>query len=268
MIAVKDDERFQNGAREYAEYLKTPEGRLRTDLAFANLRNLLPSRPNVAMQALDIGCGTGTIGLRLAQLGWQVCLLDSSQAMLDIARHTAEKSAIADRVTFQHGDAAQLTNLFPAATFDVVVCHNVLEFAEAPAVVLRGAVRALRNQAAILSVVVRNQAGEVIKAALQAGDLAAAEVNLTAESACESLYGGSVRLFTPDALLALLRAESLAPIAQRGIRVLADYLPSSVSRSDEYQRILELEKKLGDRPEFARMARYTQILARRMETDA
>lgn len=268
MITVKDDERFQNGAREYASYLETPEGRLRTDLAFANLRDLLPSQPNIAMHALDIGCGTGTIGLRLAQFGCQVCLLDSSQAMLDIARHTAEKNAIADRVTLQHGEASQLANLLPAASFDIIVCHNVLEFAEDPAVVLRGAARALRNQTAILSVVVRNQAGEVIKAALQAGDLAAAEVNLTAESACESLYGGSVRLFTPDTLLALLRAESLAPIAERGIRVLADYLPSSVSRSDEYQRILELEKKLGYRTEFARVARYTQIVARSVETGA
>ena len=55
------------------------------------------------------------------------------------------------------------------------------------------------THSAILSIVVRNQAGEVVKAAIQVGDLAAAEANLTAEWGFESLYGGRVRLFTRTA---------------------------------------------------------------------
>ncbi|MGC2321935.1 MAG: hypothetical protein WA463_04815, partial [Terriglobales bacterium] len=54
-------------------------------------------------------------------------------------------------------------------------------------------------------------------------------------------------------------------IAERGVRVLADYLPPQVSRSTEYERILELERKLGSRPEFAAVARYLQCLARRSQ---
>ena len=130
---------------------------------------------------------------------------------------------------------------------------------------LRGAARALRDSSAILSIVARNQAGEVVKAALQAGDLGAAEANLTAEWGFESLYGGRVRLFTSDGLQEMLQAASLELVAERGIRVLADYLPPQVSRSSEYARILELERMLGSRPEIAGVARYTQCLARRME---
>jgi hypothetical protein len=37
-----DLERFQTGAPKYAAYLETPEGRLRLDLAFANLQDFLP----------------------------------------------------------------------------------------------------------------------------------------------------------------------------------------------------------------------------------
>jgi S-adenosylmethionine-dependent methyltransferase len=163
----------------------------------------------------------------------------------------------------QHGDAAQLTDLFRVISFDVVLCHNILEYVDDPATVLRGgAARLLRDTSAILSIVVRNQAGEVFKAAIQAGDLAAAEANLTAEWAFESLYGGKVRLFTSSGLHAMLNAESLALIAERGVRVLSDYLPPRVSRSDEYDRIVELERKLGRRPEFAAVARYTHSLFR------
>ncbi len=164
-------------------------------------------------------------------------------------------------IALKHGDAVQLANLFHAGSFDVVLCHNVLEYVEDPDSVLRGAARSLRDSSAILSILVGNQAGEVLKAAIQAGDLVAAGHNLTAEWGQESLYGSRVRLFTP--LRSMLKAVSLAVIAERGVRGLADYLPPRVSRSTEYDRIFELERKLGSRPEFAAIARYMQCLARR-----
>jgi len=50
-----------------------------------------------------------------------------------------------------------------------------------PVRLLRSAARALRDPSSVISVLVRNQAGEVLKAAILDGDLAAAESNLTAE---------------------------------------------------------------------------------------
>jgi S-adenosylmethionine-dependent methyltransferase len=263
MTTMAVNERFQNGAQDYVAYLETPEGRLRSDLAFANLEDFLPrSQAEKSSCALDLGCGTGATAVRLARLGMHVTLLDSSPAMLDIANRAAREAGVTDKVILQLGDATRLTNLSHPASFDVILCHNVLEYLEDPGAVLRGAARALRDSSAILSVLVRNQAGEVFKAAIQAGDLAAAKNNLTAEWGQESLYGGRVRLFTPDSLQAMLKAASLAVIAERGVRVLADYLPSRISRSVEYERILELERKLGSRSEYAAVARYTQCFAR------
>jgi S-adenosylmethionine-dependent methyltransferase len=262
MTAKTDSERFRSGANEYAAYLDTPEGRLRTDLAFANLQDFLPQQTKPSLRALDVGCGTGATAVRLARLGMHVTLLDSSPAMLDIAKHTAHEAGVTDKVVLQNGDATQLTNLLRIRSFDVILCHNILEYCDDPGVVLRAAARALRDSSAILSILVRNQAGEVFKAAIQAGDLAAAEKGLTAEWGQESLYGGRVRLFTSDSLRAMLREASLAAIAERGVRVLADYLPSRISRTVEYERIFELERKLGSRPEYAAVARYTQCFAR------
>jgi len=36
------DERFQDRAQDYVAYLDTPEGRLRSDLTFANFQDFLP----------------------------------------------------------------------------------------------------------------------------------------------------------------------------------------------------------------------------------
>ena len=265
MTAKPDGERFQSYALKYAASLETPEGRLRSDLAFANLRDFLPLQANDSLCALDLGGGTGAAAVRLARLGIHVTLLDSSRAMLDIAQLAAGEAGVTQKIVVQQGDAAELANLFHAGSFDVILCHNILEYVDTPGAVLGSAARALRDSSAILSLVVRNQAGEVLKAAIQAGDLAAAENNLTAEWGQESLYGGRVRLFRSDGLQAMLKEASLAMTAERGVRVMADYLPPQVSRSADYQRIFQLERKLGSRPEFLAVARYMQYLAHRPE---
>jgi 2-polyprenyl-3-methyl-5-hydroxy-6-metoxy-1,4-benzoquinol methylase len=264
MTTDADRDRFQTEAEKYAAYLETPEGRLRLDLPFANLREFLPMPSEQSpLCALDLGCGTGANGLRLARLGFQVTLLDSSPAMLDIAKRAAQESQIAEKIEAKHGDADQLVNLFQVGTFDVILCHNVLEFVENPGAVLYAAARALRNASAMLSVLVRNRAGEVLKSAIVSGDLAAADHNLTDEWGSEALYGGKVRLFTPGTTRAMLKEASLEVVAERGVRVLSDYLSPRVSLSAEYERIFALERRLGRRPDFAAVARYTHYLARR-----
>jgi len=264
MTANDDSERFGTGAAKYAAYLETPEGRLRLDLAFANLQDFLPQSTR-SLLALDIGCGTGAIAVRLARLGLHVTLLDESLPMLDFAERAAREAGVTERIALKHGNATQFANLFPAASFDVILCHNVLEYVDDPCAVLRSAARALRDPSSVISVLVRNQAGEVLKAAILDGGLAAAENNLTAEWGHESLYGGKVRLFSAGSLQAMLLESSLAVMAERGVRVISDYLPPRVSRTDEYRRILELEHKLGKRPEFAAIARYTHCLAHSAE---
>jgi S-adenosylmethionine-dependent methyltransferase len=262
MSAGPGSERFQSGANKYAAYLETFGGRLRSDLAFANLHDFLPQQAEQPLRALDLGCGTGATAVRLARLGIHVTAVDCSAAMLDIAQRSALEGGVAEKIVVKHGEAAHLASLFPARSFDVILCHNILEYVDDPGAVLRDAARALRGSSAIVSGLVRPQAGEVLKAAIL-GDLDEAKNGLMAEWGEESLYGGRVRLFSNDYMQRMLKAAALTLIVERGVRVVADYLPPAVSRDAEYQRILELERKLGMRPEFAAVARYRQCLARR-----
>ena len=160
-----ESERFRSGADKYAAYLGTPEGRLRRDLAFANLQDFLPQNPGT-LRALDIGCGTGVFAIRLARLGLHVTLLDSSLPMLDFASRAASEAGVTEKIALKHGDASQVSDLFPAKSFDVIVCHNVLEYIDDPGSVSSSVARALRGPSAILSALVRNQAGEVLRAAI------------------------------------------------------------------------------------------------------
>ena len=142
LTANDDFERFRTGAEKYAAYLETPEGRLRLDLAFANLQEFLP-QATPSLLALDLGCGTGAIAVRLARLGLHVTLLDASVPMLDFAMRAAREAGVTERVALKHGDAAQFANLFHPESFDVILCHNILEYVDDPCAVLHSAARAL-----------------------------------------------------------------------------------------------------------------------------
>jgi 16S rRNA G1207 methylase RsmC len=68
-------------------------------------------------RALDLGTGTGYVGLYLAQRGWQVDAVDISPRALELARANAERNRVAM--------AVYASNLFDQVqgAFDVIACN-------------------------------------------------------------------------------------------------------------------------------------------------
>ena len=56
-------------------------------------------------RALDLGCGTGTNVITLAERGWQASGIDFVPRAIRIARQKARKKGLIDRTGFQVGDA-------------------------------------------------------------------------------------------------------------------------------------------------------------------
>jgi S-adenosylmethionine-dependent methyltransferase len=258
-MRLLDASRFQD-AGKYAAYLKTPLGRLRSEIAWENVRRFLP-RDASKHRALDVGGGTGFASVQLARVGYEVVLLDYSEEMLRIAREQAGASSVAARISFCRGDAGRLRELFETESFDVVVCHNLLEFSENPSAIVRGIANVMRKDA-VLSVLVRNRAGEVLKDAVKSRDWKLAVANLTAETAMDSLYGEPVRLFALAEVCDMLTAAGLEIVAECGVRVFCDYVNLENLADTAYPQIFELESALGARPEFAAIARYVQVISR------
>src|ERR1700739_830970 len=95
-IGILDTSRFQD-AKKYAAYLKTPAGRLRSELAWENLRRFLPRNAS-KRRALDLGGGPGFASVQLARLGYEVVLLDGSDEMLRIARQQTDAGSVAEQI--------------------------------------------------------------------------------------------------------------------------------------------------------------------------
>jgi S-adenosylmethionine-dependent methyltransferase len=248
-------------AEKYAAYLKTPAGRLRSELAWENLRRFLP-RDALKHRALDVGGGTGFATVQLARMGHEVVLLDSSEQMLRIARQQAESSGVLPRISCCHAEARQLRERFAAESFDVVVCHNLLEYSENPSTIVRDIAHVLRTDG-VLSALVRNRAGEVLKDAVKSRDWKLATANLTAETVVDSLYGNRARVFAPSDLHEMLARAGLEVVSEYGVRVFFDCLGMEHPTDETYAQIFELESTLGARPEFFAIARYIQAIARR-----
>jgi S-adenosylmethionine-dependent methyltransferase len=259
-IGIPDILQFQD-AEKYAAYLKTPAGRLRSELAWENLRRFLPLDAS-KRRALDVGGGTGFASVELARMGCGVVLLDSSEQMLRIARRQAEACGVTPRISFCHAETGQLRELFAAESFDVVVCHNLLEYSEVPSTTVCDIAHVLRKNG-VLSVLVRNRAGEVLKDAVKSRDWKLATADLTADTAVDTLYGNRMRLFAPADLQGMLAGPGLEIVAEHGVRVFSDYLALVTPTDATYSQIFELESTLGALPEFFAIARYIQVIARR-----
>lgn len=89
--------------------------------------------PPAPVDMLDIGCGTGSLSVVLAELGHRVTAIDWSPAMITIARQKAQRQNA--RIDFQRMDAAFPD--FPDQRFEVIICRHLLWALPEPAAVLR-----------------------------------------------------------------------------------------------------------------------------------
>jgi ubiquinone/menaquinone biosynthesis C-methylase UbiE len=91
------------------------------------------------LTVLDVGCGTGFLALRMAELGHTAVGIDLAAEMLAQAQHKAADTGLP--VTFRHGDAEAPPP--DGAPFDVILERHVLWTLPQPA-------EALRNWRALL----------------------------------------------------------------------------------------------------------------------
>ena len=80
-------------------------------------------------RALDLGCGTGTNAIYLAQRGFEVIGIDVSRRALALARRKVRAAQLADRVRLERGDVTLMRCWVPGDSidfaFDIGCFHNL-----------------------------------------------------------------------------------------------------------------------------------------------
>ncbi|MGY2875304.1 S-adenosylmethionine-dependent methyltransferase [Marmoricola sp. URHA0025 HA25] len=230
----------------------------RTAVVWEACRRALDDGPS-GQTVLDVGGGTGGFAVRVAELGHRVTVIDPSPDALAALDRRAREHGVAELVSGRQGDLADAVDLVPAATADLVLCHEVLGLVDDPADALAVLGRLLRP-GGTLSLLVSQRHAAVLGRAM-AGHFAQAR----------DLLGGTPtsaeheRRFTAAEVADLVAEAGFELIGMHAVRVFTDLVPSALLDLEPgaVDGLLDLERAVADRPEYLTLAAQIHTLARR-----
>jgi len=239
------------------QWRQSPLERLRHTVTEANLARHLGPEP---ARVLDVAGGNGMAAVRLAAQGHEVTVLDPAGAMLRAAIHAAEHHEVADRLHVVQAAAHDAPEVFTDHDFDLVLCHNLLHYAESPderMAVLRSITAPLR-QGGLLSVLGPNEDFSPAQAVLR---------DRSPALALRELDGGADEWSTPGTVgevVATLAELGMSEIVRYGVRCVSDLVAELDAADPDFMADLEqLELALSDRMPHLLTARYYHLVARR-----
>jgi S-adenosylmethionine-dependent methyltransferase len=224
------------------------------ELLADSLRSL-DRRSGAAATVLDCGGGTGRFAVPLAAAGATVTVIDVSIDALATLRRRAIEAGVAARIVPVQGDVEMLASLVPAASFDLVVAHGILEIVESLVATFAGIAAAVRP-GGLLSVLVNNPVAGVIARAL-AGDLSGAERELV-------LLDSEPDRLSPAAVRRLCTDQGLVVEQVHGVGVFRDLVPgAALDVPGGRAALARLDAACAQRSPFAEIAGHVHLLARR-----
>jgi S-adenosylmethionine-dependent methyltransferase len=214
------------------------------------------SSGRAALDIVDVGGGTGGLAVAFAGLGHQVTVVDPSPDALAAAQRRGAEARVP--LVAVQGEAHELDTLVGAATADLLICHNVLEYVDSPTASMAVIARVLRPGAAV-SVLAANAAAAVLHKAL-AGRYAEAADLLASIGPDGGASATSPRRFTLDGLVTLIEGAGLRPGEAHGVRVFSGLVPAGA----DADALRALEQAAASYPAFRDIAARLHILGYRL----
>ena len=240
-----------------------PWNRFGYQLIEHNLKKHIPV-DSPPLRVLDAGGGNGLDSLCLARMNHHVDLVDISQQMLNDARANAALSGVTKRVDTHAIDVFSIDDAFAENTFDVVLCHNVIQFIDEVKVLLETLGRVLKP-GGLLSLISTNQYSLPYQAAFLEQDLDKAFDLLDRSDQHNPVFDIDAQEFHADEVIDWLSGIGLDLEKHYGIRCLYNYWGTNELKEDSqvYDKLKRLEFELTDRHPYQLTARQFQLIARK-----
>ena len=203
------------------------------------------------MKILDFGSGAGETAAHLA-------LCNDVTAVEPWEEQLAQRTQGAYT---QLRGGIELVRQMPDASFDMVLCHNVLEYVDEKEVYLRELARVVKP-GGLMSIVKHNRPGRVMQMTVLLNDFAMANTLLDGGNGTTSKFG-DIRYYTDDELLDWLPDMALQSLW--GARTFWDLQQKQECHTDpDWQRqMLALEHRVSTVPEYQAIAFFHHLLLRK-----
>jgi ubiquinone/menaquinone biosynthesis C-methylase UbiE len=236
------------------------------DVLRAVISELMAQTGRDRLDIVDAGGGTGGFAVPLAGLGHTVTVIDPSPDSLAAAQRRAAEIAVPLRAI--QGDVTDLPGVIGEQGADLVLCHSVLEYVDAPAAAMAAISRVLRPGGAV-SVLAASAVAAVVHRAL-AGRFDEARrllggISTGIAAPDENVPEAGPRRFTLAAVVGLIDAAGLRPGSTHGVRVFADLVPGIFADADPgaADALLALERAASAHPAFHDLATQFHVLGYR-----
>lgn len=240
------------------------KGRVRTYVLHQQLLEHLPSPP---APVLDVGGGAGHQSFPLAQAGYDVTLLDPSQAMLDKAQQRLHRlpGEAQERVTLLQADGEHADEAVNGQRFAAVLCHGVLGYVDRPEPLVD---RLCRCAAAggIVSIMTGNANAMAVRPALERRwDDALASFDVRSEI---GVLGVPARADTVEELSRLMPSRGVEPLRWYGVWLFVDWLEFSGAELDpsdakQVAAMAAVELEASRRDPYRQLSRVFHLVGRK-----
>lgn len=227
------------------------------------ISNLLRHVGQPGLKILDAGGGNGYASIPFAQNGCQVVVADYSKAMITDGEKLMTELGLDKRVTFVEVRLEELSNAIRTQDFDVVMCHNVLQYVESIPIVLRSILKPLKSHG-IVSIICLNRYSIAYHQAFFRSDLKAAKTAIGATET-NTIFESVAHALAVDEVTTMLEAENCIIQADYGVRCMMDYWGDNERKSEPntLAQLEELEFALSGEYPYKLLARFFQVIARK-----
>ncbi|RPJ27850.1 MAG: class I SAM-dependent methyltransferase [Chloroflexi bacterium] len=253
---------FDNKIALWKQEMELPWSKLKYKLVQSNLAKYLGQNQ---MRVLDAGGGNGLDSVPFAGQGHFVDLVDYSQEMLADARQRAAQVNAQARVATHLADVRDVSKLFPDLQFDLILCHNVLQYIDDVPTLMR-AFSGLLKPDGIISVVSINRYSAPYHAAFLDGNFAEAGNLLNSHTSRTKIFDTNIVSYSADEISEIMNSFGMITEKDYGIRCLCDYWGDNERKSDPgvFEQIERLEFALTELHPYKLLARFFQIIARKV----
>lgn len=201
---------------------------------------------------LDFGSGEGITANHFAEKN-DVTAIEPSKEMLSNAWKDYEYTQIV-------GDVNALS-AFKNEIFDMIICHNVLEYIDDKVAVVKALARVLKKDG-IISIVKHNRAGRVMQMAVLLDDFEKANEILDGKDSTASKFG-TIRYYEDNDITKWEPQITVSDIL--GIRTFWDLQQNQQKHGDEawQEKMLQLELRVSQMQEYKNIAFFHHLLLKK-----